>query len=60
MSVISIITIIVAIVIITALIVLKYKIDKDELICCKCPYSNSLNCWECRRKYSINENKYNI
>lgn len=46
-------------IIVAALILWNYIVTKDMIRCKQCPYSNSLNCWECRRKYSINVNKYN-
>lgn len=38
---------------------LKYELKHDILYCKKCPYQKSFACWDCKKKYSIRNNKYN-
>lgn len=38
---------------------LKYDIKHDILYCKECPYQKSFACWDCKKKYSIRNNKYN-
>lgn len=38
---------------------LKYELKHDILYCKDCPYQKSFACWDCKKKYSIRNNKYN-
>lgn len=38
---------------------LKYELKHDILYCKDCPYQKSVACWDCKKKYSIRNNKYN-
>ena len=41
------------------LIIHHYNVRNDVTVCSKCAYSNSICCWDCRRKYDIAPNRYN-
>jgi len=43
----------------TSIVINFYKLMTDIDICYKCPYSNSVHCYTCRRESSIRSNKYN-
>lgn len=44
---------------ISTLVVHYYNVKNDITVCSKCVYSNSIQCWNCRRKYDIKPNRYN-
>ena len=44
---------------ISTLVVHYYNVKNDITVCSKCVYSNSIQCWNCRRKYGIEPNRYN-
>ena len=56
----NIISCIVIIILIAILLNKNYKAKNDINLCSKCPYRNSMHCWNCKRKFNIKENKYNI
>ena len=59
MNIIVIIVVIGVLVMLTSITINVYQIINDIDICYKCPYSNSLYCYRCRRECSIKTNRYN-